>query len=183
MQETTELTPIGLYTYTFKFLPQTLYELEVTKTPHDEIVKLMRDLHWLNNVRLKSFNATCGFKTSELHTVVINFDPYTYIVGYTFPKPEKCPLAKFSAAIINQSGVAFVSLEKSWGQDDWALGISMPNGGHSNFGQVQNCSTIQDFFELITSVELHSRDYSHEEASTSHMCFFKRFISWCKHFI
>lgn len=147
---------IDLYQFEYRYIPE-LIELtkENTNSPA-EFLYYLSDLGWILNTGESAFNLKYNFDTSEIRITCTTAHKKNFIIVFSFPNPEDSPLAKFGAIILNSQGIKYYTLEKANMfthesnelQQGWMLG-SMSKGIHSNYGQVNDCSTVEDFVSLL----------------------------------
>ena len=147
---------IDLYQFEYKYIPE-LIELtkENTNSPA-EFLYYLSDLDWILNTGESAFHLKYNFDTSEIRITCTTAHKKNFIIVFSFPNPKESPLAKFGAIILNSQGIKYYTLEMASmfthesndQQHEWMLG-SMSKGIHSNYGQVKDCSTIEDFVSLL----------------------------------
>lgn len=98
----------------------------------------------------------CDFDTTDVHVRRGVVNDFICIV-YTFPYPDRSPLAKFGAMIFNDDEVHYYTLERSTRINSeeiaWILG-STTSVEHSNFGFVKDCSSPDEFLSLLNKMGL-----------------------------
>lgn len=73
------------------------------------------------------------------------------VIIYRFPEPDMAPLARFAAAVADKNGLKYYTLE----YDDFGNKVTWHfcrkyQGGHDNFGEVDECVTMEEFANLIS---------------------------------
>ena len=153
--DTKEYTVLDLYQFEFRLIPALIQMLN--RDNHISVAEFlvrMSDLMWILETLLPSLRLRCGFDTLDLKISGKVECGKNFIIIYTFPFPAYSPLAKFGAIVLNSKGVNYYTLEKSSminsnEEDSWVLGRTAYQGLHSNYGNVKDCSTIDDFVSLL----------------------------------
>lgn len=146
-----EKRPVTLYQFEYQiilFRMQALCEKGITP---NQFAKEMAELHWLITVLIPVNGLYCDFDTSEISVEILTLYDTNYIVVFKFPYPNRAPLAKYGGVVINSKGVKYYTLERSQYEDEegWMLGSMSPEGNHSNYGPVNDCTSALEFAHLL----------------------------------
>lgn len=150
--ETTEFRHLDLYQFEYQLIPRLIQLNRDNLNSVEEFLYYMSDLSWILDTAIPSLGLKCDFDTSDLEiTGKVKYN--NFIIVYTFPFPAYSPLAKFGAIVLNSKGAKYYTLEKAGNIDSnednaWFLGQKTEES-HINYGQVSDCSTIEDFVSLL----------------------------------
>lgn len=148
--ENEECKLVPLYHYEYRIIPQ-LIELSLQNlSTVDDFVSYMSNIDWILNSVLAELNLKCDFDTSELGATISAINGRIPAIIYSFPTPSRAPLAKYGAIVISDDSVEYFTLEKFEYKEDsgWVLG-STSQRGHSNYGQVADCASADEFLLLL----------------------------------
>lgn len=147
-----------------------LYEFEYRMLPYlvDKCTK--RQVHPVQ-LADKQFLIDCvegsrdriTWKWDDFNSTIKMVDDNVFIL-YWFPEPDMAPLARFAVAIIAKAGVSYYTLEldEYENKPTWYL-CAQDINYHNNFGQVDECKTMEEFISLIQSRVLHTRTMTGEK--------------------
>lgn len=148
--ENEEYRPLRLYDFEYRLIPN-LIDVSSRNLPNvEDFVSYMSNMEWIINDILPEFKLKCEFETTSLKASVYPVHDKNIVIAYSFPEPQKAPLAKWGAIVINNKGIKYFTLEKSEYKNEygWFLGGSSVEN-HYNYGKVDDCPTIDDFISLL----------------------------------
>ncbi len=137
---TTPLTKMKKYAYFFSYLPEMASQI-----PQDaEYEYFMSDPYSINTGILRRNHELSPFTDEQIKAQKIDYNG-TPIYVWTFPMPEECPLCLYVAFVPekDKDGHRLITLEKSLFVP-WVLGEAH-QGSHSNFGEIDEPSSPEDF--------------------------------------
>lgn len=180
MRITTDIlqkTPITLYAFEYKFIPTLINNfLNKSISQLDFFINGFADKEWILKM-LSNIKMCPGFEWDAFRADFIQNDVNAKVIVYTFPKPNRMPLAKYGAIVVNESEISYYSLELSERsnfsealingveiktEEGWVLGMTSIENGHSNLGLVDNCNTPIDFIRLLVQKGLINIDPSNK---------------------
>ena len=146
-----EKTPVTLYQFEYQIIPFHIDAFSKQGYEKDLYIKALSDIEWLTKVIMPSNKLYCDFDTSEILVEILTLYDTNYIVVFKFPYPNRAPLAKYGGVVINSKGVKYYTLERSQYKDEegWMLGSMSPEGNHSNYGPVNDCTSALEFAHLL----------------------------------
>lgn len=133
------------YELEYRFIPSLVDAYNKGDIP----VQALIDIAWWENVLKEMGNESFEFLFSDIKAEPKILAKDTKAILYTFPEADMSPLAKYGALLLNAEGKAkYITFEKDIDPKVWFLGGQVGDR-HDNYGDTQDCPTIEDFVALL----------------------------------
>ncbi|MDE6286233.1 MAG: hypothetical protein K2L99_04490, partial [Muribaculaceae bacterium] len=147
---------LSLYGFEYQLIPHLINVCEEELSTSEELVRYMSEPDWIFGTVLPQYRMRCNFDTLAVKVLSTDAGKNVAVIVYTFPAPDKSPLAKYGAIVVNSNGASYYTLERAdeirlfddKSGDAWILGTTSSKKGHSNYGEVNDCATPEQFIAL-----------------------------------
>lgn len=135
---------MDLYEFEYHFLPYLVNECSQRKLDP----RALANKNFIKEtVEANSGHVPWNWDDFQINLCDIGDNP---VLMYKFPEPDMTPLARFAAIAFNNQKANYYTLEYNNYQNNVSWFLCMTNeNGHANSGQVEECTTIDEFARLI----------------------------------
>ncbi|MBD5343479.1 MAG: hypothetical protein HDR90_00630 [Bacteroides sp.] len=163
--QTEDTRELSLYGFEYQLIPHLINVCQEELPTSEELVRYMSNPDWIFGTVLPQYRMRCSFDTAAVKVLSTTAGKDVAVIVYTFPAPDKSPLAKYGAIVVNPNGATYYTLERAdeirlfddKDGDAWILGTTSSKKGHSNYGEVKDCATPEKFIALLNKKGLLAR--------------------------